>query len=978
MLVAVLFMVAASSVLRADENTLLSGTECPKKVSVLVETVKASAFMDYQYFSGQGKAAIIVVTSPVAGMLSEIKVSEGSLVDADQDLVVLNAGMSEEIKKLTADVANKKKTLTTRQSWKVKNEKAVQVAARDYQKALDLLNEKKAQANLIIKAPVAGIVHLVLAVNSELAVDALLLEISNPKQMIFQIPLADGEKGTLAIGDRFSATGEGLSTEVEAEVVALSDAQVTFRVNNDENQVKEGVNFIFKKLKSEYADVIVIPSLAVQKDGLGTFVYVVEKKKAKKLYVTVGAAGSGKTMIEKGLAAGSEIVVSGFDCISDGKKINSVNQDELAKEKAEALAKKEADLLAAKKAEAQAKEEAEAKVQKKAEALAKKEAEALAKKEADLLASEKADAQAKEKAEAKAQKKAEALAKKEAEAQAKLKEKEATQEEKAVEKTECPKKVAVTVEKVKTELFLEFQFSSRGQAEVVAVKSPVSGLLSEIKVSEGSLVDAGQDLVVLNAGMGEEIKKLTAEAAKAKKILTTRQNSKVKNEKAIQAATQDYQKALDLLNEKKAKADQVVKAPVSGIVHLVVAAGSETAANALLLEISNPRQMLFPISLTDSDKGLLTIGDKFVGTTDGFSGEVAAEVVAVSETQAVFGVNNTENQVKEGVIFTFKKLGAEHPDAIVIPTSAIQHDSLGDFVYVAEKKKAKKQYITLGKSRAGKTMVKGLATETPLTGKSGEGKTMVLKGLSAETPLIISGFECLADSKKIRIVNQEELAKEKAEVLVKVKEKAATEEENKVTKQVVKTEVAEAKKTRLVLKNRFRVGLIFGRFSINDKNLRSFYLNWFKNIPGIEFSFNTVKNVDFWLSYKIFSEKLTTTFYGNELKFKLAPLSIGLRYRFPKWRFVEPFVGAGINYYAYSETITGESDLEDTMGKAFGFHFQGGSYFDISQRHNISILGEIFLKYNLVKKTLVELLPDGTDQLDLGGFEFGIGLGVKF
>jgi multidrug efflux pump subunit AcrA (membrane-fusion protein)/outer membrane protein W len=541
----------------------------------------------------------------------------------------------------------------------------------------------------------------------------------------------------------------------------------------------------------------------------------------------------------------------------------------------------------------------------------------------------------------------------------------------------CPEKLAVLVQTVKTEVFLEYQFSGQGHAEIVAVKSPVSGVLSEIKVSEGSLVDAGQELVVLNSGLSEEIKKLTAEAAKAKNILTTRQNWKVKNEKAVQSAVTAYQKALSLLNTKKAQTNQIVKAPLAGIVHLVMAVGSETAVDAVLLEISNPRQMLFLFSLTDSDKGLLTVGDKLIGTTEGSSSEVAAEVFAVNESQAVFGVNNSENQVKEGVIFTFKKPEAVHLDAIVIPTFAIQHDSLGDFVYVAEKKKARKLYVTLGKSRAGKTTVlKGMSTETTLVGRSGEDKTMVLKGLTVDTPLIISGFECLSDGKKIRILNQEELAKVKAEVLATVKEKAETQDENKVSEQIVKTEAAEAQKGRLVLKNRFRLGVIFGRFSINDKNLRAFYLNWFKNIPGIEFSITTIDNVDLWMSYKIFSEKLQTTYYGNEIKFKLVPLSLGLRYRFPKLGVIEPFVGAGLNLYSYSETITGESELESTMGKATGFYFLGGAYFHVLPIHMLQ--GEIFLKYNIAKKTLLDLLPDGTDQLDLGGFEVGVGLVVKF
>ncbi len=45
---------------------------------------------------------------------------------------------------------------------------------------------------------------------------------------------------------------------------------------------------------------------------------------------------------------------------------------------------------------------------------------------------------------------------------------------------------------------------------------------------------------------------------------------------------------------------------------------------------------------------------------------------------------------------------------------------------------------------------------------------------------------------------------------------------------------------------RFRAGLTFGRFSVNDKNLRAFYGDWFKNIPGIEVSAHIMYNVDIW------------------------------------------------------------------------------------------------------------------------------------
>jgi RND family efflux transporter MFP subunit len=526
--------------------------------------------------------------------------------------------------------------------------------------------------------------------------------------------------------------------------------------------------------------------------------------------------------------------------------------------------------------------------------------------------------------------------------------------------TPCPKKVAVVVETVKPAIFQGYQyFSGQGQAEIVAVISPVSGMLSEIMVSEGSLVDAGQDLAVLNAGLNEEVKKLEMAAAKAKKILAARQNWKEKSEPAVQAAAREYQKALDLLNNAKAQTNQVVKAPVAGIVHLVKAAGAEISANDLLLEISNPRQMVFKISLGAADKGTLSAGDKFIGTAEGTSAEVEAEIVALSETHVTFRVNNDRNQVKEGVGFTFMKLKAEYAEAIAVPFTAILKDSLGPFVYVAEKKKAKKMYVTLG--------------------DQGKGKTMIEKGLVAGEALIVSGFDCLIDGKKIRIVNQEEMEKEEAEIRAKEKESKPIQAEIKVTEPEVKAETGKAGDQL------FMVGLTFERFTINDKNMREYYSNWFQHIPGLELSYQAFNKFDVWFSGKYYSDTQTTAFYEDTVKFTLLPFSLGLRFRPTKMGSFEPFIGAGVNVYYYMESISGESDLANTTGLALGFHFQGGTYIyftnflkSIFLKHNRTLLGEIFVKYNIVSKSLAELTPDGADKLDLGGLEMGIGLVVKF
>jgi biotin carboxyl carrier protein len=919
--------------LLAEDSAAATVTPCPKKVSVTLETVQTGVFMEYQYLSGKGQAGIIAVKSPIGGVLSEVLVSEGSLVDAGQNLAVLNAGANEEIKKLEEAAAKAKKILTARQNWKEKSEKAIQSAANAYQKALDLLNAKKAESNLTVQAPVAGIVHRVMAAGGEIEAAALLLEIANPLQLVFQSPLAPADKDSLAVGDKFSAMAEGFRGEVAAEVIALGDATVTLRVDNESSQFREGAGFTFQKLIAEHAEAIAIPGTAIQKDSLGDFVYVAEKKRAKKLYVTLGASSDGKTLVENGLVAGAALVVSGLDCLADGKKIRIVNEEELAKQKSESQA-----MLKQKEAE-----EAAATLAKQKEDQARKEAAEAKRLKKEQEQKEKAEAAEAKKLKKEQEKKAKAEA-----AAARAAEKEAAA---ASGKEPCPKKVSVTLETVQTGVFMEYQYlSGKGRAEIVAVKSPIGGVLSEVLVSEGSLVDAGQDLAVLNAGANEEIMKLEEAAAKAKKILTARQNWKEKSEKAIQAAADDYQKALDLLNAKIAQSNLTIKAPVAGIVHRVMAAGGEIEADALLLEIANPLQLVFQIPLAPADKGSLAVGDKFSGTAEGLRGEVTAEVIALGDGVVTLRVNNENRQFREGVGFTFKKLKAEHAEAIAIPSESAQKDALGDFVYMAEKKRAKKLYVILG--------------------PSSDGRTLVEKGLADGAALIVSGFDCLADHKKIRIVNAEQMAKEKAEAEARRKEKQVSGAE---ARPVIP---GEAEKAAIIQPSRFRAGLTFARFSINDKNMRDFYADWFKNIPGIELSIHTMHNIDVWLSGKIFNEDQQTTYFEAPIKFKLLPLAVGLRYRFPKYGFVEPFVGAGLNFYSYKESVGNESDLGDTKDSATGFHFQGGTYFHLKRVR--LMLGEIFLKYNIVKKTLTELLPDGTDKLDLGGFEMGIGLLVKF
>ena len=501
----------------------------------------------------------------------------------------------------------------------------------------------------------------------------------------------------------------------------------------------------------------------------------------------------------------------------------------------------------------------------------------------------------------------------------------------------CPGRVKVLTEKIKPQTFNEYaRFSGQAFTEAAAVKSSGAGIVSEVKVAQGALVEKNQELALINKNFPAELKKLQAESARRKQILETRKKWKVKDEKVIKSAEASYQEAQAAVEKRKALSMSTVVAPIAGTIKsLNAASGKEISEGAVLFEIENSSIMTATLAVPQNQLGLFTKGENVTVNFKGIPGEVAGVVSDVSESGAVLVFDNAAGRIEPAAEFTLSKLKKEYENAVVVAADKIQKDDIGNFVYAVDVKEARKVYVTPG----------------PVEGS----RALILSGLSPDREIILSGFDCLRDGKKIKFLN-------------------APEEEKVVLKPVKAEKVAKAEKTAKADLSRIRIGATFEQFSLNDKNLTAYYGHKYRNLPGVELSIHTMFNIDLWASYKVYTDEQKTSFYGNTVKFKLTPLSVGLRYRPLKWKFVEPFVGAGANFYSYSETISSESNLANTNDKASGFHVQAGSYFHA----NRFLLGEIFLKYNIVKKTLATVLPDGTDKLDLGGFEIGVGLVIKF
>lgn len=583
-------------------------------------------------------------------------------------------------------------------------------------------------------------------------------------------------------------------------------------------------------------------------------------------------------------------------------------------------------------------------------------------------------------------------------------------------KAKCPKKAAVTLETVKTENFFEYHYYPlQAQPGIVAVKSPANGLLAEARIGEGSLVFAGQEMLAIEPISVKELQNLEADAAGKKKIWTARLGWKEKSPKAIQAAEKSYKEALALLEEKKAASRQTVISPATGYVHFIQDLGSSVVVDAVLLEITNPGRMIYTLARGGAAGDAFVVGRKFDGSAENFLGQ--AEVIAVSQEQVIFAVDNAAGLLKENAAFFVRTLKTEHANAIVVPLQSVFHDSLGDFVYAADKNKAKKIYVTRGASESG--------------------RVLVTSGLTAGMTLIVSGFDCLADGKKLRIVKAEETAEEgtaekyeeektAAAQLRGIEEFIAHLEANKATlqyehyertkmkrlptlkvysgletqkklialiteyaveqitfkikdEQVISTIQFKApakvavkaekplvgEKVRL-FGNRLRIAVHGTYYMMSDQNFKDTYVGLSGFGGSIAFQF--ARKMDFWLSGGMAAKNNQPAWSPVELKFRLTPLSAAVRYYLLEKGKVSVFAGAGANVFLVKD----ENPIENIKTTMIGFNVLAGGYYQFSK----NVFAQLYGKFNMAKK---DLYPDSDldNPLNLGGMELNLGIGIR-
>ncbi len=107
------------------------------------------------------------------------------------------------------------------------------------------------------------------------------------------------------------------------------------------------------------------------------------------------------------------------------------------------------------------------------------------------------------------------------------------------------------------------------------------------------------------------------------------------------------------------------------------------------------------------------------------------------------------------------------------------------------------------------------------------------------------------------------------------------------------------------------------------------------------------------------------TLSGDETKLSMVPLTVAGLLLYPT-KYVIPFVGAGGDWYHYSE----KSVLANTAGWASGYHYQGGLFIVIPGLEALRV--KVYYKYTKVSETANDI------TVKLGGPEYGIGVNYGF
>lgn len=307
----------------------------------------------------------------------------------------------------------------------------------------------------------------------------------------------------------------------------------------------------------------------------------------------------------------------------------------------------------------------------------------------------------------------------------------------------------VEIETVATTLFrsfLEVQGKADADQSTIAT-AKVPGTVTSVMVREGQSVSAGQALAYLDANaikqnrgpLEQQLSFATTVYEKQKRLWEQGVGTEVQY---LQAKTQKeaLEKQLSALDAQIAM--YVITSPISGTIESVdTKVGQAAAPGISMFKVVNLSGLKVVSDVAETYSKKINQGDavsivfpdidKKIETHISFAARIIDPLNRTFKVEAKLG---SVADVKPNMICKMRIVDYKNDKAITVPTNAIQSTEEGSFVVVAVEE-------------GGKTIARRKAIKT---GKSGEGRTEVLDGLSVADRVVVNGFEELNDGQEIK------------------------------------------------------------------------------------------------------------------------------------------------------------------------------------------------------------------------------------
>ncbi len=323
------------------ENQLTDKSKNVHTTKVRVFELTQNSFSRFFEATGELEAISEAYISPeVSGQITSINVTEGQKVNRGQVVAKLNTSIVEKSIEELKTQLELAKTLFEKQSdlWSkgIGSEIQYLESKNNYESLQNKLATLQEQFNMsIVKAPISGYIEDIVQKEGELASPGMqLMQIVDLNRLQVTVNLSEAYLPVIKAGDvvqlSFPTYPDIMLKEKVTRVGNVINKQnrtfkVEIEIHNEDGRLKPNLlaNIKINDYNTEAA--LIVPSLVIREDIVGSYLYVAEYKDDKwiavKKYIEDGRSYLENTEVISGLSLNEMIITDGYSNVSDGMTI---------------------------------------------------------------------------------------------------------------------------------------------------------------------------------------------------------------------------------------------------------------------------------------------------------------------------------------------------------------------------------------------------------------------------------------------------------------------------------------------------------------------------------------------------------------------------------------------------------------------------------------------------------------------------------